>query len=290
MQDDVCSQVPEHRLLRLVFENACEAIAVVNDDGRLIMANRAARELRAFDPERFFAWRAERDPTLASLRAQLRVSGRGSVEVRVEGTPADGTRVLALEGRAHGPYYAISIRDVTELRRMERELEQLRKVQDVGVLAASVVHDFNNALTAILLAASALASDPSGARSAELASSVRDCAERAAERVRRVLAFLRRPPARSERVNLSAAVEELRALLAQTLGGRIDLALDLDGGDVDAWIEREQLDRLLVSLATSIRAAMPDGGRVTIATGGTPSGSHVELKVGMQLRGAVDGA
>jgi PAS domain S-box-containing protein len=266
MQDVLPSSWPEHRLLRLIFEHSSDALAVVDDDGRLVMANRAAREMCGLDIERLFVWTADRDPELTSLRAQLRVGGRGAAELRVDDGQG-GTRELALEGRAHGPYYAIHLRDVTEQRRAERELRRLRKLQDVAELAGALLHDFNNALTAILLAASRLTAEPTGqAQADELAREIRETAERSAWRMRRVLSFLHRAPSKPEPLSLTAAITELRAVLELVLGGGIDLSLDLDAGVADAMVERDQLDRVLLTLAAGARAAMPNGGKLTIAT------------------------
>jgi PAS domain S-box-containing protein len=267
MQDALPASWSEHRLLRLIFEHASDAVAVVDDDGRLVMANRAAREMCGLDVERLFVWTADRDPELTSLRAQLRVGNRGTAELRLPRAKGGGTRTLALEGRTIGPYYAIVVHDVTEQRQAERELQQLRTLRDAGDLAATVLHDFNNSLTGILLAASNLTAEPTGQeRADELARDIRECAQSIAGRVRRVLSFLHRAPSKPEPVNLTAAVSELRAVLELVLGRGIELSLELDERVADTRIERDQLDRTLVSLATRARATMPDGGRVTIAT------------------------
>jgi PAS domain S-box-containing protein len=267
MQDAFPPSWPEHRLLRLIFEHASDAVAVVDDDGRLVMANRAAREMCGLDVERMFVWTADRDPELTSLRAQLRVGGRGAAELRLSHPADGGSRAIALEGRAIGPYYGITLRDVTEQRQVERELLHLRTLRDASDLAATVLHDFNNSLTTILLNATSLAAEPTGqARVDELARDISESAQTMAARVRRVLAFLHHRPSKPERVNVSAAVSEMRGVLELVLGSRIELSLDLDDGVADTMVERDQLDRALVSLATRARAAMPTGGKVTIAT------------------------
>ena len=41
-------------------------------------------------------------------------------------------------------------RDITERKRMEKELQKIDKLEAIGVLAGGIAHDFNNLLTGIL--------------------------------------------------------------------------------------------------------------------------------------------
>ena len=265
MRDDSAGSWSEGRIHRLIFEHSSEALAVIDDDGRLVMANLAARALPGIDVERFFVWAGARDAELASLRAQLRVGGRGAVTLRVH-TATAGDRVVSLEGRAHGPYYVIAIRDVTERRQLDEEVQQLRKLQDGSELTASVVHDFNNVLTTILFGASLLADDVTGLdRPSQLALDIRESAERAAGLVRRVLSFIRRPASKPERVNVGTAVAEIGPILELVGGKGIALTLEIEPEVADCLVERDQLDRVLVALARNAREAMPHGGRLTVA-------------------------
>jgi PAS domain S-box-containing protein len=275
MRDDPSSSWSEARLHRLIFEHASDPTVVIDDDGRVLSANRAARELPGVDIERLFLWTQERDAELASLRAQLRVGGRGVAELRVTDGDAGGGRVFALEGRTHGPSYVVVLRDITERRRLEEELRHLRQLEDVGHLAASVVHDFNNVLTAIVCATSVLVGDVAGQeRPLALARDIRGAAERAAGLIRQMLSLLRRQPTRPTRLNLSDVVEETRPLMDLVLGPGIELSVELDPELGDAMVERDQLDHVLLNLAANARDAMPRGGKVVIRTANVPFGDE----------------
>jgi two-component system cell cycle sensor histidine kinase/response regulator CckA len=255
----------EPKLLRLIFEHSTDPTVVIDDDGRVLLQNRAAREMKGVDLERLFVWAPERDADMASFRAQLRVGGRASGEIQV---PVDGrARWIALEGRAHGPHNVVVLRDVTRQRKVNDELHHLRRLEAIGLLTASVVHDFNNVLTAIVCSSALMSSEVSGQeRPAELAHEIRSAAERATGLVRQVLSILRREPTKPQRVNLSAAVAETRALVELLAGQGIELRTQLEPELADATVDREQLDQVLLNLAANARDAMPAGGTLTIST------------------------
>jgi two-component system cell cycle sensor histidine kinase/response regulator CckA len=263
---------PEQRLYRLIYEHSLDATVVVDDDGRVLMMNRAARALPGVDVERLFRWSLERDPDLTAFRAQLRVGGRASGEVRVA-PPGKGTdRVLALEGRAHGPLYVVILRDVTERRAQEAELRHLRRLESMGFMTASVVHDFNNVLTAMVCSAAVLSRTVEGQEApAALAQSILSAGERATGLIRRVLRVLRRETAAPERVNLNAALEEARSLVELVAGSSVSVKLELDPQLADTVVDREQLDHVLLNLAANARDAMPGGGLLTLTTANMPS-------------------
>jgi CheY-like chemotaxis protein len=157
-------------------------------------------------------------------------------------------------------------RDATE------ELRHLRRLADLGYLTASVVHDFNNLLTAILCSVELLERDVADRQNpSELARDIRDAAERATGLTRRVLAFLRKEPARPARLDLSASVADLRSLLEMILGRRLRLVLDLDRTLGEVFVDREQLDHVLINLVANARDAMTGGGEVTISTRSVPA-------------------
>ncbi len=272
MSPDSSSQ---QRLIRILFEHATEATVVVDDDGRLILANRAAREIRGVDVETLFRWAPDRPPELTSLRAQLRVGGRASCELDFT-APGSVPRRLSLEGRAHGPVYAITLRDVTEQARMKAELRHLRSLESMGFLAASLVHDFNNVLTAMVGSATLLANAAPEGRPAELAAEMVLAGERGKALVRRVLRVMRRVPETPERINATDALRELRTLLELVAGSTVNVRLELDPEAGDTRVDRAQFEHAMLNLVANARDAMPSGGDLTITTANVSIGPTEE--------------
>ncbi len=256
----------------MIFEGSPDPTVAVDEDGHVLLANAAARELPGVDVDLLFAGRTPQAAQVAAFREQLRATGCATAELPLAG-PRAGQRRIALEGRQQGAGFVVVLRDVTAQRRVEEELRHLRRLEDLGYLTASVVHDFNNLLTAILCSASLLERETSAQESAlSLASDIRLAAERAAGLTRRVLSFLRRDAAKPQRLYVNAALAEMRSVLEMVMGRDVELVLELDPNLVDVVVDREQLDHVLVKLAVSARDAMPGGGTVTISTSTVPLG------------------
>jgi signal transduction histidine kinase/CheY-like chemotaxis protein len=286
------SEASNRDLHRFLFEHALDAVVVLDRDGSVAIANRAARELRGVPLDRLFAPHATWREAIDALRREVTERGAGSIEVTIT-TLQGGPRQLLLRAEAHGAQHVLVVRDVTDLRQLESELRHLRRIESVGQLTASVVHDFNNLLTPIVclsgLLQKGLEDDP---RHAEFARDVRSASERAAGLVRQVLSLARRTPTSKGRVNLGSAITELRALLERVAGPGVEVDLVMEDDSADVVLDREQLEHVVLNLTANARDAMPRGGRVVLRTKavdldpdaaraieGSSSGSYVVVTV-----------
>jgi two-component system cell cycle sensor histidine kinase/response regulator CckA len=162
--------------------------------------------------------------------------------------------------------------DVSAQKSMELQLSQAQKMQAVGQLAGGVAHDFNNLLTAIQLQLSGLLErHPVGDPSYEGLNEIRQTAIRAADLVRKLLAFSRKSTVRRERLDLGELVGEFAVLLRRLL--REDVRLETDyGRDLPVVLaDKSQLETAVMNLAVNARDAMrgvvePGAGVVTIRT------------------------
>jgi signal transduction histidine kinase len=153
------------------------------------------------------------------------------------------------------------------LRASEAQLLRSQKLEAVGRLAGGMAHDINNYLAAITAQCDrvkmrAPPGDPVGERMEEAIAT----AMKAAELIRRLLAFARRQPVRREIVDLNAVVHDLEPMMARLLGDDVRyetrLAADLWRVEADA----AQVEQVLVNLLVNAREAMPGGGQVTVST------------------------
>jgi two-component system NtrC family sensor kinase len=149
----------------------------------------------------------------------------------------------------------------------EARLNQAQKLEAVGLLTAGIVHDFNNLLTVvssnIMLLEGRLGELDARPRRF-LKAALTGC-ERAAELSKRLLAFARHEPVTPHPAQVNDVVAGVIDL-PWRLDSRITTETRLAG---DLWMvvtDPDQLANALLNLALNARDAMPDGGRLTIAT------------------------
>jgi two-component system cell cycle sensor histidine kinase/response regulator CckA len=191
----------------------------------------------------------------------------------------------AAPGCAVGP--ALVLRDRREASQLRAalaaavaELEQSRRLEAVGRLAAGVAHDFSNVLTIITGDAEMLLERHSvDAESRELLQEIAKAGTRGAALTRQLLAISRRSDAPSLPVDVNAFVERTRAVLRPLLSDDVQLELDLAASGAQVVIDPNQFELLLLNLAAHARDAMPFGGRLTIATRLTDAPLAPELPV-----------
>jgi two-component system cell cycle sensor histidine kinase/response regulator CckA len=140
-------------------------------------------------------------------------------------------------------------------------------MQAIGQLAGGVAHDFNNLLTAMigfcdLLLLRSPPSDPSFADIMQ----IKQNANRAANLVRRLLAFSRQQTLQPRVLDVTDILYELRHLIERLIGENIRLEV-VHGRDLGlVKVDQGQFEQVIINLAVNARDAMPGGGALTIRT------------------------
>jgi signal transduction histidine kinase/sensor domain CHASE-containing protein/FixJ family two-component response regulator len=237
-----------------------------------------------------------------AVQATLSHGATMQLQHRVRGTDA-GDRWLYATGElevdeAGRPVRLLGIvMDVTGRVQLEQQLRQAQKMDAIGTLAGGIAHDFNNLLTAILgfarlaqesllpLAAprrDGLAGPDAGAgaprervepRVQQLLLGVSDdlselirAGDRAALLTTQLLAFSRQQIVRPVVLDANTVVDELQRMLGRLLDERIALELRLTREPL--WVRGDagQLSQVVLNLVVNARDALPNGGRIVVAT------------------------
>jgi two-component system cell cycle sensor histidine kinase/response regulator CckA len=174
-------------------------------------------------------------------------------------------------GPATEGHRAAYIVDISAWKDLETQVAQAGKMQAVGQLASGVAHDFNNMLTAIRLNVGELLSrHPVGDPSYQDLQQINATVTRQAGLVKKLLAFSRKQTFRNTVFDVADVLSDCSVLLGQILEETV--RLDIRHGRELPMVraDRNQIDNILVNLATNARDAMKSngGGVLTIRTEG----------------------
>ncbi len=281
---------------RALFDESKDAVFITTREGILIDANQAFRDLFGFtreETENMDILKIYSDPEYRK-RLQEELERIGSVkDYEIRYRKKDGSEIeclltatvrLGKDGTVLG--YQGIIRDVTDLKRIQRQLLQAQKMEAVGTLAGGIAHEFNNLLQAILgytdlLLMGKKAGDPDRHKLKIVYQSALD----GADLVSRILAVSMKAELRARPTDLNQVMRRVEELLRRTVPRMI--AIDLVLAD-DLWVidaDPAQIDQVLLNLAVNAQHAMPDGGRLLIETsnvslGGEYVRTHLEAKPG----------
>jgi|GEM_PF-3984209 len=187
-------------------------------------------------------------------------------------------------------YYTGHIRDLTEVKKFETELQRQRevlfqseKLSALGSLLAGVAHELNNPLSIIVGRSSMLKEGAGDEKVQRSASKIHDAANRCARIVRTFLAMARQRPQRAETTDLNEVVDTALELLAYNLrDDNIDVQLDLASDLPETRADPDQLTQVIINLVVNAQHALnqlDQDRKIHIATRYHRNSDHFEIVV-----------
>jgi PAS domain S-box-containing protein len=265
-----------------VMIESLPAMLLVKDagTGRCIYLNRAGEDLLGIDRAELVGKTVRelaqgQDADLIELQDKRALTSdkpyeiyEGTLNTRKLGKRLVRTKKLPVPDETGAPKYLLAFsEDITDQRQLEDQLRHSQKMEALGHLTGGLAHDFNNLLAIIIGNLDVLAElRPGDAEQTELVQGAISAALSGSELTKRLLAFARRQPLLPEQVDLNMLVEEISMLLKRTLGQDIAVGLELDRSIAPVTVDRVQLETAIANLANNARDAMPNGGRLLIAT------------------------
>ncbi len=266
--------------LKIIFSQSPLGIALVGANGRPILTNAALQKMLGYTAEELngmaFQEFTHPDDCARDINnySQLIQGVLKDYQLEKRYIRRDGqivwTRISASvartsEGRAE---FAIKmVEDITERRNLEAKFIEAQKMEVIGQLASGVAHDFNNILAVIMgyteLTMQKLDSDPELTGYLE---AIRSSAERATGLTRQLLIFSRKQTVQPVVLDLNEVVRDLDKMLRRLIDENIELAI-VPGkkiGRIKA--DSGYIGQVMMNLVVNARDAMPNGGKLTIAT------------------------
>lgn len=202
--------------------------------------------------------------SLTDARQRL-ASGRSHLEAVEMRLASDPARIVHLYLSPSGERWVAFIVDVSEQKQIELQLAQSQKMQAIGQLAGGVAHDFNNLLMAIFMQLDELSQrHPVGDPSYEGLNQIRQTSTRAAELVRKLLAFSRKQTVQRENLDLGELISEFEVLLRRVLPEDIALITEYGRNLPIVRADRGQLETAVMNLVVNARDAIRSHGGSTV--------------------------
>ena len=289
---------------RSLFERNLAGVYRATLDGRIVESNDAfarifgygsAAEVRGLGIGELYPPGAGRSAFLARLRTEGTILDHES-----EGRTKDLAPVWVLENASlvredasGAPCIEGTVVDLTQRRRLERQLTQAQKMEAIGQLAGGLAHDFSNILNVIgghvgLALKRVDERDPLHRDLNAIAAAT----ARATSLTRQLLRFGRQPIAEPAALDLNEVVRGLGEMLRRLIREDIEMVTRLGATPALVRADRGQMEQLVINLVINARDAMPTGGRLAIETAarelddafcrehaGTRPGPHVMLAV-----------
>ena len=265
-----------------IIESINVGVMVINLHGRIINWNGALEAIyglkrgeaisrripEVFEAEMLYAlremmarseWQADEPVNVYKFRAHS-VDGRQLI-LNISLAPLH-TKTAEIEGTL------VAIEDVTQRIQLEEQVQQSEKLSSIGLLAAGVAHEVNTPLTGISSYAQMLMQQvPESDPRRQLLEKIHRQTSRASAIVNNLLNFSRVSDARLVEVNVHRVLDDTIQLLeAQLRNTQIEVVRRYDDPMPSLLGNAAKLQQVFMNLILNARDAMPNGGRLEIAT------------------------
>jgi PAS domain S-box-containing protein len=272
----------EKRHLEVILDSMAEGILELTHDGKVVYANPAGLSLTTRPEKQLLAYRFVdlfSDDDRTTLEALFDVAGGrtqpGEHEpvVRLEGRHLN-VKVLSLEAEETRKSVVI-LNDVTEQKMREVQLQQARKMESIGTLAAGIAHDFNNLLMGIQGYASLmLLSTDSSHSFFDMLKGIETQVKRGSKLTGQLLGYARKGKYEIRPIDINRLVKETSETFGRTKK-EITIHHRLAENIFAVEADREQIDQTLLNLYVNAADAMPGGGDLFLKTANT---THDKMK------------
>ena len=267
------------RMQSRVLESMMEGVNVSDHNGLILFSNLACESMFGYGrgsligkPVSILSGVAPEETRAFAAQIDEEISRTGRWSGEMSGQKEDGAAVITRANITSldigGRKCAVAVHeDITAKKQLEMHLLSAQRVESIGQLAAGVAHDFNNIL-AVIMGYSELITGILTADSPiyKYAGEILDASERAAALTRQLLIFSRKETIQPTILDLNKVVEDTDKMLRRVVNESVELTI-FPGQDLGCIrADAGYVGQVLTNLVVNARDAMPNGGKLTIAT------------------------
>jgi len=273
---------------RDVIESMRGGLATVDLEGRILLVNRAGNEITGYRPGALHGQRiADIFPGLWPVEMNeqgIPVALRQEIETR---TPGGSKRYLGVSisplrtGHDERTGFVFNFQDLTELRRLEREVATKERMAAVGRLSAAIAHEIRQPLTAMTGALKEFARlAPLEDDDKKLVQIVSRESQRLNQIITDFLDYSRERSYAFAEVDIAAVVEETLLLLRRDAGtsGKYRFEVRSAARNLHARADRDAIRQVFWNLCNNGLRAMPDGGVLSVVLDGDASWIRIAVR------------
>jgi two-component system sensor histidine kinase PilS (NtrC family) len=271
-----------------IIDSITSGLMTTDVEGRINFFNEAAAAILVVDSQEAIgqevkALLGEMDDFLDRLKAKL----AGRRYLRMEGAYLNrrgeelylgmSVSYLLFDGEKKSGFLFI-FQDLTEIKRLEREVRLKENLATMGEMAAGMAHEIRNPLASISGSVQVLAeAEELTEEQKRLMDIIVRESERLSGTLTEFLAYARPPRFEPDQIDLRRVVEETATLLRHSseVLPEHQIALDLPENPVMLFADPNQMKQITWNLARNALQAMPDGGRLEMALARNGSGGVV---------------
>lgn len=269
--------------LESILDNANLWIAMTDNEGRITLFNSFAENLTGYNKDEVIgkSWfdvftPVDKMEDFESIYKALKSSGQPSTYENAIHTK-DGREVLMLWSNsvvkdAFGNVIGILSYgiDITQQRKLEKQLVQSEKMSDLGQLISSVAHELNNPLTAVIGYSQLLLGMDCDDKTKHTLATINSEAERCYKIVEGLLHFAREYEPRREYIQINNIVEATLNLKRYQLQvDNIQLELHISGDIPETLVDPHQMQQVFMNIINNAHQAMvkhSGRGKLTVET------------------------
>ncbi len=163
----------------------------------------------------------------------------------------------------------ITSEDITERKRLQSLLEQVRKMEAIGTLSGGIAHEFNNIL-GIILGNAELAMDdiPEYNPTYEFLLEVKNASIRGKDIVNQLLRFTHKSDLKKQAVDMSKVVRESIKFLRAYIPSSIEFEENIEDDVIAIKGDKTQIHQIMINLCNNAYQSMEEiGGKLKITLG-----------------------